>query len=251
MSTLCIAAAQSISVPGDLAANVERHCLLVEKAASAGVQLLLFPELALSGYEPDWVATCTVEPDGNELAPLRALARKHQITLVLGAPLRSADVQRPYIGAIVLFPDGSHLTYHKRFLHAGEERWASQGSVDAVSFTLAGERFALAICADTSHVEHAAAAAATGASFYLAGSLISQNGYAADSAILQGHAVRHGVHVLLANHGGPSGGYAAAGHSAFWSEKGKRIGATPGPGAGVLVVRQLQDEEWNTEWLPL
>ena len=69
MPILCIAAAQSISVPGNLAANIARHCAFVEKAASAGVQLLLFPELSLSGYEPDLVAGCVVEPAGEKLAP--------------------------------------------------------------------------------------------------------------------------------------------------------------------------------------
>lgn len=249
MPTLCIAAAQSISVPGNLAANIARHCAFVEKAASAGVQLLLFPELSLSGYEPELVASCVVEPDGEKLAPLRELARKHGMTLVLGAPLASAAGE-PYIGAIVLFADGSHLVYRKRHLHHSEERWASQGRADACSFVLHGERFALAICADTNHAEHAAAAAATGAAFYLAGSLLSQNAYAADAAALQGHALQHGYGVLLANHGGPSGDYVAAGRSAFWDAQGQRVGCTNGPGERLLLLRREQGH-WVSETIEL
>ena len=250
MSTLRIAAAQSISFPGNLAANVERHCAFVDKAASIGAQLLLFPELSLSGYEPDLIAECVVAPVGEELLPLRALSQRHEITLVLGAPLQSTDAQRPYIGAVVLFPDGSHTLYHKRHLHQSEERWASQGTVDASSFALLGERFALAICADTSHAEHAAAAAATGASFYLASSLISQSGYATDSAALQAHALQHGYGVLLANHGGPSGNYAAAGQSSFWDAQGKRVGCTNGPGERVLLIGREQGY-WTSETIVL
>jgi len=235
MPALCLAAAQTLSTPGDLAANIERHCAFVRAAAAAGVKLLLFPELSLSGYEPDLVAGCVVDPAGPALAPLRALAQEHGLVLVIGAALAS-DNERPHIGAIVLFSDGSHATYHKRHLHAGEERWASAGSTDAASFPLGRERFALAICADTGHAEHAAAAAATGASLYLAGVLISEKGYAQDAANLQQHAANHGYGVLMANHGGPSGGYVSAGRSAFWNAEGQLVGATQGPGEQLLVL---------------
>lgn len=74
MPALCIAAAQSISVPGNVAANIERHCTFVGKAASATLQLLL-PELSLSGYEPGLAAGCVIEPADESLVPLCELAR--------------------------------------------------------------------------------------------------------------------------------------------------------------------------------
>ena len=249
MPTLCLAAAQPLSTPGDLAANIERHCAFVRAAAAAGADLLLFPELSLSGYEPDLVAGCVVDPAGPALAPLRALAQEHGLALVIGAPLAS-DNERPHIGAIVLFADGSHATYHKRHLHAGEERWASAGSADAASFPLGRERFALAICADTGHAEHAEAAAATGASLYLAGVLISEKGYAQDAANLQRHAANHGYNVLMANHGGPSGGYVSAGRSAFWNAGGQLVGATQGDGEQLLLMRRGHGD-WTAETIVL
>jgi predicted amidohydrolase len=248
MPSLCIAAAQSISIPGDLATNIEHHCAFVRAAAAAGVNLLLFPELSLSGYEPELIAGCVVDPAGEALAPLRELAQRHAMILILGAPLASGG-ERPHIGAIVLFADGSHATYHKRHLHSGEEQWACAGTADSASFPLHEQRFALAICADTGHAEHAAAAAATGASLYLAGVLISEKGYAADSATLQEHAAKHGYGVLLANHGGPSGGYVAAGRSAFWNATGQLVGATDGPGEQLLILRGQPDGAWSAELL--
>lgn len=249
MTARCIAAAQSASVPGNLTANIQHHCTFVRRAAEAGVELLLFPELSLSGYEPALVSDCVVDPAGDALSPLRALARQHAMVLILGAPLASAST-RPHIGAIVLFADGSHATYHKRHLHSGEEQWASAGSVDAASFALGTERFALAICADTSRAEHARAAAATGASLYLAGMLVSEAGYASDAAILQRHAANHGYGVLMANHAGPSGGYVSAGRSAFWDGGGQPIGSTPGAGQYLLIAR-CEQGTWSTESLAM
>lgn len=244
----CLAAAQTLSVPGDLTANIERHCAFVHAAAEAGVELLLFPELSLSGYEPELVAGCVVDPTGDLLAPLRSLAQQHAMTLVLGAPLASAG-ERPHIGAIVLFADGSHTTYHKRHLHPGEEHWATPGTADCSIHSLGEQRFALSICADLAHPEHAQAAAQAGARLYLSGVLISEQGYAADCATLQGHAGRHGFGVLMANHGGPSGGYLAAGRSAFWDADGQLIGACSGPGEQLLILREQAASGWSAELL--
>ena len=86
MPSLCLATAQSISTPGRLAANIERHCRFVERAASATLQRLL-PELSLSGYEPGLAAGRVIEPADESQVPLRALARYYGMMLVSGAPL--------------------------------------------------------------------------------------------------------------------------------------------------------------------
>lgn len=239
--SFCIAAAQTCSIAGDLEHNVQRHCAQVRLAAEQGVQLLLFPELSLSGYEPKQVAKCTTGAQDPRLAPLHSLAQRHDMTLVLGAPLDSGT-ERPHIGALVLFPDGSHSHYHKRHLHTGEERWSTEGQADSALVRVAGRNAALAICADITHPEHALAAARNGADLYLAGVLLSKQGYAADMAHLQRYSAEHGYAVLLSNHGAPSGGYDAAGRSAFWAPGGQLLAATDGPGEHLLVVRQRHGE---------
>lgn len=45
-----VAIAQIDSAPGDIRANVAKHLEMIERARQAGVQLLLFPELSLTGY---------------------------------------------------------------------------------------------------------------------------------------------------------------------------------------------------------
>jgi predicted amidohydrolase len=42
--------------------------------------------------------------------------------------------------------------------------------------------------------------------------------------------------VLLANHGGPTGGWTSAGRSAFWDEQGRLVGAVPGSGDALLIA---------------
>src|SRR5207244_2663891 len=53
MARLRVAAAQINVTVGDLAGNVERIVAGIDAAEAAGVDLLAFPELAVSGYRPE------------------------------------------------------------------------------------------------------------------------------------------------------------------------------------------------------
>jgi predicted amidohydrolase len=43
---------------------------------------------------------------------------------------------------------------------------------------------------------------------------------------------------LMANHGGPSGGWACAGRSAIWAADGSLLAAIPGVGDALLIARR-------------
>ena len=49
MTALTLAVAQSISIAGDVPANIQRHLAFMRAAAEQGVQLLVFAELSLTG----------------------------------------------------------------------------------------------------------------------------------------------------------------------------------------------------------
>src|SRR3990167_11068057 len=70
-TTMRLAAAQSISVPGDVPANVLIHLQFIAAAQEAGVDLLVFPELSLGGDELPLLAGCPVQPGRARLAPVR------------------------------------------------------------------------------------------------------------------------------------------------------------------------------------
>lgn len=242
---LRIAAAQSPSVPGDVARNVLIHLAFVRVAASEGVQVLVFPELSLTGYEPAVLAANVLDADHAALAPLRQAAREQGMAIVVGGP--AAPVQAgalPAIGAWVLAPDGSVALYRKRHLHTSEERFASAGTHDAQVHLLAGEPTGMAVCADITHPEHARAAHGAGAALYAAGGLISHQGYGPESALLQGYAREHAMAVLLANYSGPSGGYVSAGRSAVWEPGGRCVVAAEGD-APCIVWAARGDCGWN------
>ena len=246
MIAFTIAAAQSISIAGDVPGNIARHLAFMRTAAEHGVQLLVFPELSLTGYEPALAAELAIAPDDEVVAPLREMAREFRITAVVGMPIRLGAGREVLIGALVLGPDGSVAVYTKQHLHPGEDVAFAAGQGGA-ALEWGDDRIALAVCADFSHASHPRQAAEDGANIYAAGVLISEGGYAPDTALLQGYAAEHRMLVLMANHGGPSGGWACAGRSAIWGADGGLIAASPGVGDTLVIARRDTGGEWQGE----
>ena len=231
-----LAAAQFSVRAGDIAANVHRHLDFIDAAHRHGVDVLVFPELSLTGYEPTLAADLAQPADPACLAPLRARARAAGMTVVAGLPLQSGGAGKPYIAAFILHADGTLAVQTKQHLHTGEEDYFSAGTGGPL-LAARGMPLAVAICADFGQPAHAAGAADAGARIYAASALVGTTGYPADSALLQDYAQRHRMAVLLANHGGPTGGWTAAGRSAFWDEDGRPVVAAPGPGDCLLIVQ--------------
>jgi predicted amidohydrolase len=240
--SVIIAAAQSTSVPGDISRNVAHHLQFGTIAAACGAQLLLFPELSLTGYELTIARSHTVRPDSPELDPLRRLAADAHMTVVAGAPMLN-DIDQLHITAFIFRPDGSVLTYTKEHVHQSEEHVFTSGP-GGPTLLVEDATVALAICADATHPQHAAKAAARGANVYAVGVMIDENGYARKVALLRNYAVEHRMAVLLANYSGATGGEVSAGKSAIWSEDGQLVAASTGT-EEALIVGMKRNGVWN------
>ncbi|NYF77818.1 carbon-nitrogen hydrolase family protein [Granulicella arctica] len=233
-TNLILAVAQSGSIPGDVSANVARHLRFGVVAAEHGVQFLVFPELSLTGYEPALARSNSVHPHDPKLDPLRRLAEEARMTVVVGAPILN-DKRELHIGALAICSDGMVSTYTKQHLHPGEDEVFTPG-LGGPMLSVEGAAVALAICADTTYPQHPASAAACGANVYAAGVLITENGYASDTALLRQYSLQHKMAVLMANHSAPTGGWVSAGKSAIWSDDGELVATSPGTEEGLLIA---------------
>jgi predicted amidohydrolase len=209
----------------------------MQAAAEQDVQLLVFPELSLTGYERELAAELAIVPGDAILQPLRDLAQALRLTTVVGMPIRLSAGAPVMIGALVLGADGSLGVYSKQHLHPGEEVAFAPGHGGSL-LDMGTDRVAWAVCADFSHASHAAAAAERGATVYAAGVLITDGGYVPDTALLQGYARQHAMTVLMANHGGATGDWESAGRSAIWGPDGSLIAAAPGVGEQLVIARR-------------
>ena len=197
-----IAVAQLNLTVGDLVGNADHIIAALDDARAAGAQLLLTPELALSGYPPE---DLLLRPDfyracAREVERIAAAARG--VTVVLGHPVE--DGGERYNAASVL-RDGAVLTrYHKSLLPNYEvfdvERYFEAGGTACV-FECAGVRFGVNICADVWERGPAEAARAAGAQVLLAlnASPYHMNKQAQRLEVLRARVAETGLPVLYCN----------------------------------------------------
>src|SRR5688572_3323481 len=119
---MLVAAAQLAAVPGDVHANVAAHTDFVFAAAAQGARLVAFPELSITGYELDRIATepeLTLDDDDPRLAPLQDACAVTGVTAVVGLPLPAPGGGRQ-LCALALRRAAEPVRCAKTFLHRAE-----------------------------------------------------------------------------------------------------------------------------------
>ncbi|WP_328400934.1 carbon-nitrogen hydrolase family protein [Streptomyces sp. NBC_00390] len=235
-----MAAAQFTSAPGAVGANVRAMADLIRSAAGQGARLVVFAELAVTGYEVELIAKdagLTLTEDDPRLEPLRQACRAGGIAAVLGCPV-STESGRPAITALVIGPDGALLTrYDKVHLHGVENDVFAAGDKDG-RFTLDGTGFALAVCYDNRFPELAERAAADGCRVYVASSVLTA-GNDSFETVYPVRARENGLYVVLANAVGVSTEGDCPGNSGVWGPDGGLL-VTAGPAAPGLAITEIR-----------
>ena len=155
--------------------------------------------------------------------------------MIAGCPLHNPS-GKPYIAAVICFPNGEQTFYLKQHLHEGEDVYCAPGHESGL-VNVNGTHIALAVCADFTHSRHAATAAAQQADVYLASALISPGGYAQDAELLADIAERHQLPVLLANHFSITGGWQTCGNSGGWNAAGELTITANGTQPSLVLCR--------------
>jgi len=162
---LRIALAQHAPILGDLRRNVHAHVELARRAAARGADLVVFPELSLTGYRlQDLVSEVAVRLDRpGPLAPLLAASRR--IGIVAGL-VEESEGHRFY-NAAVHFEGGRIRHVHRKvylptYGMFEEGRYFSAGDTFAAYRSAAG-RTGLLVCEDAWHPASALVLAQDGA----------------------------------------------------------------------------------------
>ncbi|MEU8839721.1 carbon-nitrogen hydrolase family protein [Streptomyces roseus] len=231
-----IAAAQLTCVPADLPGNTERSAALAAEARAQGAELVVFPELTLTGYELDALAAdpglWLADAEDPRLDPLRSAG----IAVAVNAALRTAG-PLPALATLVYGADGSHVTtYAKQHLYGHEQGvFAAGGSPGR--FTLGGIRFSLGVCYDNHFPEVTDSAAADGCRVHLASSLYGTgDGIRELATVYPGIADEHSLYVVVANHVGPAGRWTGCGRSAVWAPGGLPLAEADDRTASVVTA---------------
>ncbi|WP_394788304.1 carbon-nitrogen hydrolase family protein [Rhodoferax sp.] len=166
LDSMKLALLQCPSQPGDVLANLQRLDHAAAEAAAAGAQLLVTPEMFLTGYNIGSAkATVLAErPDGPRAQAVAAIARQHQIAIVFGHPEHD-DAGRIYNAAQCVDAQGQPLGgYRKTHLFGELDRaMFSPGPGDEPLFDFHGWQLGLLICYDVEFPENTRRLALAGA----------------------------------------------------------------------------------------
>ena len=158
-----IALLQSSGRPGVVEGNLKVLGEAAGRAAEAGAQLLVAPEMFLTGYAIGADVARLAEPaDGESADAVADLAARHGLAIAYGYPERAGEAV--FNSAQVIAASGDRLVnYRKTHLFGCFERdWFTPGEQPVVQAELGGLRVGLMICYDVEFPENVRAHALAG-----------------------------------------------------------------------------------------
>jgi predicted amidohydrolase len=171
MRDIRVAATQFQHHPGDKEYNLGRVRHFVGEAAKSKVEIIVFPEMCLTGYwhvrklARDQVAALAEPvPDGPSTQEMLRLSKKHGMTICAGL-IESGDDGKFYNASVVAMPDGRWARHRK--MHEFVSEFISDGDQFTVFDTPHGCRVGVLICYDNNIIENARATALLGAEILL------------------------------------------------------------------------------------
>lgn len=230
--TMKIAAVQSRPTVGPVEGNLPQHQHLIELSIQHGADLIVFPELSLTGYEPKLAAQLARVPTDSCFDIFRDLSDAHNVTICVGVPLTGVDL--PTISCLIFRPRVEVQTYSKRYLHSDELPYFRPGTCDGVLISTA-PNVALAICYELSVEEHRRWAVEAGATVYVASVAKSRRGIEATEARMSEFSQHSSLSVLVANCLGTLDDTPCVGHSSAWDCQGRLIARMDAERVGLIL----------------
>ena len=232
---LTVAIYQAACHGADVGERLEFLRRAAENAASRGAQLLLTPELYLSGYNVgDLIAARAEPPDGPSAGAVARMARDCRLAIAYGYPEKSeAGI---FNSCLVMGPDGATLANHRKLhLPSDYERRYFEAAHQVTTFDYRGWRFGIAVCYDVEFPEVARACALAGSAVLLAPTALAQEWTLVARALIPTRAFENGVFVAYANFAGREGDLDYLGESRIHGPKGESL-ALAGDGEDVILA---------------
>jgi predicted amidohydrolase len=218
---------------------LERLDTAAAQARAAGADVLITPEMALTGYhcDPEWLRAVAQPADGPWSRAVGDIARRHGLALVYGYPEAAPDGQRPYNAAQAVGPDGTTLANYRKTHLFGvvDEARFTPGSQPPATFVYRGWRLGLLICYDVEFPEAVRLLALQGADAVLVPTANMPAFDEVQQLLVPARACENHLYVAYANACGVEAGLAYGGLSTVAGPRGKVL-ARAGRGDELLVA---------------
>jgi predicted amidohydrolase len=227
---ICLAQVRSEKV--EVQTNIDHHLEVLRRIGPDQADLVVFPELSLSNYDPDIAASVALAAGDSRLAVFRRHADETGTTVAVGAPLRTEA--RPYIALLVFEPGTEPAVVGKRHLHPDEEPFFApwRGAVTILDLSLP---VGIAICYEISVGEHIDALVADGAGLLLASVAKTPEGVADARTTLERISRRYDIPALMVNSVGTCEGRESGGSSMAIDRTGRVLARLDAVSEGLLT----------------
>lgn len=227
-----ICVAQIKAIKGDIQTNIGNHKKLIHLAVSNGADTIIFPELSITGYEPELAKELATNPNDSRFDDFQRFSDTRQITIGVGVPTKSDT--GVCISMILFHPHQARQTYSKKYLHPDEEPFFASGQ-SSISLLGNGINVAFAICYELSVPEHAENASTNGSHVYIASVAKSASGVEKAIERLSEIASKYSMAVLMSNCVGYCDNFESAGQSSVWNDEGLLLGQLNDTDEGILI----------------
>ncbi|MEX2272022.1 MAG: carbon-nitrogen hydrolase family protein [Vicinamibacterales bacterium] len=234
-----LCAAQTRPVRGDIGANIAAHKEFIDAAVSSGADLIVFPELSLTGYEPTLAGALATDPADSRFDLFQTISNAGDITIGVGMPTRHAD--GCCVTMLLFQPGKPRLVYSKRYLHADEEPYFVSGP-NVACVNVKDAIVAPAICYEVSVAEHSENASRHGAGIYVASVAKTAAGIEVTLPTLAGIARKHAMTTMMANCVGECDGCQCTGRTSIWNDRGTLMGQLSDRDTGLLIFDTASQE---------
>lgn len=234
-----IAVAQTRPFKGAVLANIDTHKKLINLAIAYKANSIFFPELSLTGYEPELAKELASNQDDKKFDAFQEISNKHKITIGIGLPTKAnPGIQ---ISMLIFQPDTARQLYSKQQLHPDEFPFFVGGEKQII-LTVGDTKIAPAICYESLLTAHSDTAFDLGAQIYVASVAKAQLGINNASAHYSSVAKKFSMPVLMCNSIGFCDNFESVGQSSVWSKQGSLIAQLDEKREGILIFDTATEE---------
>lgn len=216
-----ISIAQISSFKGDIQKNIEKHIVFVKEAIDNKADLICFPELSITGYEPELAKKLATTKDDVGFDIFQTLSNENNLTICIGVPTFDSN-GRILISMLIFQPLKEIRIYSKQHLHSDEKPFFAEGN-EQIIIECKGKRIAPAICYESLLQDHFDNAKTMGIDIYLASVAKPEKNIQKAYSYFSNLAKENSIPVLMVNSVGYSDNFMAYGSSAVWNNEGTLV----------------------------
>jgi predicted amidohydrolase len=238
--TATVGVAQWLPIPGETQHNEETARAAVADLAARGADLVVLPEMWLTGYDPSRLAEHsreTAEPlDGPLVTRLRTWARDQSVTLCAGT-IPELDGSRVYNTAVLIDADGNVLMAHRKvhlYRPGGEDVAFGAGSSLRVVRTPRLGSVGMLVCFDGDFFESARTLALAGAELVILPAAYETGAERWWDLLYPAQALSNAQWWIMANQCGNNGSVEFLGGSRVIAPDGEIVASLPRTGSGEV-----------------